>query len=214
MSTFTILIILGMFGAYLTGSISFSYLAGKLIKGMDLRKFGSGNLGASNTFRMLGRTPGLIVLFLDILKGYLAVYTVCNIAVIYGINNKEQLMLIGVLAALSAILGHIFTIYHNFKGGKGIAVSLGVFLYLTPVSIIISFGVFLGFFLPSKYISLGSIAAAVSLPLAVLFQKYVLLQHIPNVLIYFTITVSLMVIVKHRANIGRLCSGTENKFQW
>jgi glycerol-3-phosphate acyltransferase PlsY len=199
--------------AYLIGAISFSYLAGKLLKGIDLRQHGSGNLGASNVFRTLGRWPGIIVLLLDILKGYVAV----NIAYRLGggsLASDDTLALLGVLAGLAAILGHIFTLYHGFKGGKGIATSLGVFIYLAPTSITVSFGVWLIVFLSTRYISLGSIAAAIALPLCMLAQRHIFLQDIPGILLGLSTLVSVVVILKHTSNIQRLLAGKENRFEW
>ncbi len=199
--------------AYLLGSISFSYLAGKLLKGIDLRQHGSGNLGASNTFRNLGRWPGITVLLLDILKGYLAVYIAYKIGGFWGLTS-QTLAVLGVSAGLSAILGHIFTLYHGFKGGKGIAASLGVFIYLAPIPISISFGVWLIIFLVTKYISLGSIAAAIVLPLVLLIQKYILSADVSGVLVVFSLLVSVVVVIKHITNIQRLLAGGESKFNW
>ncbi len=210
-------LIVAVFGAiiiaYLLGSVSFSYLAGKLFQGIDLRRHGSGNLGASNAFRMLGRGPGFAVLLLDILKGYLAVH----IAYLIGKNfcfADQALVLLEVAAGLSAILGHIFTLYHGFKGGKGIATSLGVFIYLAPIPIGISFIVWLITFLITKYISLGSIFAAITLPLVLLIQRYILLNNIPGVLLGFSLLVSVVVVSKHTSNIQRLIAGKESKFKW
>ncbi len=199
--------------AYLLGSISFSYLAGKLTRGIDLRRHGSGNLGASNVFRILGRKLGITVLLLDVLKGYIAVY------IAYGIGRQaafgnQGLVVLGVLAGLAAILGHIFTLYHGFRGGKGIATSLGVFLYLAPIPVTISFGIWLMVFLLTRYISLGSIVAAIILPLVLLVQKFVFLQNVSGVLIGFGFITSVVVIIKHTSNIQRLIAGKEHKLEW
>lgn len=202
-----------MITAYALGSISFSYLAGKLLKGIDLRQHGSGNLGASNVFRTLGRWPGIMVLLLDILKGYLAVCIAYGVGQEASFGNRE-LAVLGVLAGLAAILGHIFTLYHDFRGGKGIATSLGVFIYLTPIPIIISFGVWLMVFLSTRYISLGSIAAAVTLPLVLLTQKYIFRQDVSGVFLVFGFFTSVVLIIKHTSNIQRLIAGKEHKFEW
>ena len=119
-----------------------------------------------------------------------------------------------ILAGLAAILGHIFTLYHGFKGGKGIATSLGVFLYLAPISVTISFGVWLMVFLPTRYISLGSIVAAIALPVILLVQKYVFSQNVPGVLLGFGLLVSVVVTIKHTSNIQRLIAGKEHKLEW
>jgi glycerol-3-phosphate acyltransferase PlsY len=199
--------------AYLLGSVSFGYLAGKLLKGIDLRHYGSGNLGASNAFRILGRWPGIAVLVLDTLKGYLAVHIAYGAGEALGIADQSLIML-GVLAGLSAILGHIFTLYHGFKGGKGIATSLGVFLHLTPIPIAFAFGVWLMVFLLTRYISLGSIVAAVTLPLVLLAQRYFFSQDVPGILVALTTVASVIVVAKHTSNIQRLLAGKEHRFEW
>jgi glycerol-3-phosphate acyltransferase PlsY len=209
-----ILIYIGaMFIAYLIGAISFSYLAGKLLKGIDLRQYGSGNLGASNVFRILGRWPGLLVLMLDILKGYVAVYVAHKLGLFLGLKSLA-LTNLGVMAGFCAILGHIFTLYHGYRGGKGIATSLGVFIYLAPTAVAASLGIWLLVFLCTRYISLGSIIAAACLPLFVFVQKHFFLRDISGILFGFSILVSIVVILKHVSNIQRLLTGKEHKFVW
>ncbi len=190
--------------AYLIGSISFGYLAGRILRGIDLREHGSRNLGATNVRRILGNGPGIAVLALDIGKGTLAV----TLAHWLGGEGLAE-----ILAGAAVISGHIFTVFHGFRGGKGIATGLGVFLYLTPIPILISFGVWLAAFLWTKYISLGSILAAAALPAAILSQKYVFHQEVSGLMIGLVFLISGLVIIKHRANIHRLIAGTEPKFQ-
>ena len=149
--------------AYLLGSIPTSFLMGKLVKGIDIRKHGSGNVGATNALRVLGTKIGVITLVIDIGKGFLAI-----IAGRMLIENATHLLLIG--CGLCAILGHIFTVFLKFKGGKGVATSAGVFIALTPLPVAIAFGVFLVTVAFSRYVSLGSILAAIAL-FCVEYQK-------------------------------------------
>jgi len=198
--------VFSLVSAYLIGSVSFSYLAGRLLRGIDLRQHGSGNLGASNTFRVLGRGPGVMVLALDTLKGYLAL----ALAGYLSFGN----LTVEVLAGLAVILGHIFTLFHGFRGGKGVATGLGVFLYLVPQGVLAALVVFLAVFLSSGYVSLGSITAALTLPLVLFIQRYIFGRSIPGLILAFATLTAFVIIFKHASNIRRLLAGTENRFLW
>jgi acyl phosphate:glycerol-3-phosphate acyltransferase len=191
--------------AYFAGSIPTSYIVGKSLHGIDLRTKGSGNLGATNAFRVLGWKSGLFVLICDILKGLLPVLVIPGIVVSvtkgdFNIHNFE--LIIG----LATILGHIFTVFMKFKGGKGVAASVGVFLALAPISSLITLIICITIILVSRYVSLGSVTGAFLLPILILIFYP---GRIP--LIIFSVLVGGIVIIKHRSNIRRLINGKENK---
>ena len=189
---------------YILGSIPTGYLLVKYLKGIDVRTVGSGNIGATNVQRVLGMKGFLWVLFLDALKGYIPVMV---ISVLFGAKYPGVVM----IAALSAVLGHTFTIFLNFKGGKGIATSLGVFLALAPVSVfsdLVVFSVLLFFF---RYISLGSIVCSVLLPVFIFIYGE---GGVYNLVLVLAAGLAAFVVYKHKANIQRLIEGTENKFEF
>ncbi len=203
---------IGIPSAYFIGSISFAYLAGKLLKGIDLREHGSGNLGSTKTIRVLGKGPGTVVQLLDILKGSGPVYLITLLGKAYGVTG-ESLVLLQILAGLTAILGHIYTLFLNFRGGKGVNTTFGVFLYLAPLQVLLAVLVFLIVFIATRYVSLGSILAAISLPLIMTVEKYGLSRSVSPTLLGFSVLTALLVIATHKSNIERLLAGTENKFE-
>ena len=190
--------------SYLLGSMPTAYLVGKAYKGIDIRKHGSGNVGASNTFRVLGRNPGIFVLVVDILKGVLALVLIGGIL---RINGALGLALLGV----AAVCGHNWTCFLNFQGGKGIATSLGVLIGLTikfPMLLPVLLMAVLSWILTlyfSRYISLSSMIAAFVLPIAMLITG----QGFEMILLGAIFCV--FVIYRHKSNIARLSNGTENK---
>lgn len=205
-------------GAYLLGSIPFGFLVAK-VKGIDIRSVGSGNIGATNAMRVLGKPAGIFVLVMDALKGYIA----CSIlpalifnslaphySGVYVFFQNEPLEFqshCAVLAGLCAVLGHNYTCWLKFKGGKGIATTGGVYLALAPWAVLIALIVFILALLLTRYVSVGSISAAVALPVAV----WIMSPH--NLLLGFVTTaLGLMAIYKHKSNIQRLLAGTENRF--
>lgn len=190
-----------VFIAYLIGSIPFGYLIVKLKEGRDVRSVGSGNIGATNVLRTAGRGSALLTLLLDAAKGYLAVWLAGWIS-----HNSPQTV---ALAAIAAVLGHLFPAFLKFKGGKGVATVLGVFLYVSPIPILIAAGSFVGVVVVFKYASLGSIVAAVVFPAAYLLLSY---PRNPSSWLFLPVLVCPgLVIVKHHENIQRLWAGTERK---
>lgn len=192
--------------SYFLGAIPSGYLIGKL-KGIDIRKQGSGNIGATNAFRILGAKAASVVLLADAFKGFLS----CLLAPIIATEwtgvpiSDDTASLLMIIAGLGAILGHSFTFWLKFKGGKGIATSAGVFLTITPLALGICLLVFSITIFLSRYVSLSSILAAICLP----FSVY-LIYH--NLLISsITVVIALLVIYRHRSNIKRLLNGTENR---
>ena len=183
--------------SFLLGSVPFGYLIGKL-KGVDVRKYGSGNIGATNVSRVLGKKYGLLVLFLDALKGAAAVL----IARAAGLPTEYQ-----VLAGISAIAGHCFSPWLGFKGGKGVATALGAFLVISPKTTLVAFLIFLAVLLTTRYVSLSSITAALSYPLLYkVFEK-------PSPFSFIVVSLgALLIVAKHHSNIRRLLKGEEKKF--
>ncbi len=203
--------------SYLVGSIPTSILITKLVKGIDIRKYGSGNAGGTNVIRVLGWKVGVLVIAIDIFKGYVAAMMVTKL--MYGqipFNNVtpfDDITVIRVIAGTSAILGHIWTAFGGFRGGKGIATAGGVLLGLATIEVLVSIGIFFIVFVLSRYVSLGSISGAIAFPLT-MFMRHNLwnvdLQGY-NTLIFFSIGISLLLLYTHRTNIQRLIAGTENR---
>jgi len=191
--------------AYLLGSIPTAVWIGKCIYGLDVREHGSKNAGATNTFRVLGKKPGIIVLLVDILKGVLAV----SIPYLFWGQewDSEQIVNFQLIAALAAVLGHVFPLFAQFNGGKGVATSLGVIIGIHPLAAGICLIIFLVVFIIFKYVSLGAILAAISFPFLLEF----VFQNEFFWLRGFSILLSAAVVITHHKNIKRLLSGTENK---
>ncbi len=201
--------------AYLFGSIPTAVWIGKAYYGLDVREHGSKNAGATNTFRVLGKKPGIIVLLIDILKGAMASslpYFALSAQITLPDNgpNAEQLIGIGnvqIVASILAVVGHVFPVFAGFRGGKGVATSLGVIIGIQPLAALICFGAFLSVFTVSKYVSLGAIISALLFPFVVHF----ILKNESLWMTLFSIVLSLLVIFAHRKNIGRLWRGEESR---
>jgi glycerol-3-phosphate acyltransferase PlsY len=190
-------------GSYLVGGIPFSYLAGVWTKGIDLRQHGSGNLGASNTFRILGGRVALLVLVCDVGKGLFPVV----LARAWDVAGHEPVHEIA--AAVGAVLGHLFSPYLRFSGGKGIATSAGAFAGLAPWAFACSLLVFGVVFAARRIVSLASLCAAVTLPVAVYAVGRIGWEPSYESVLWGSIVVMVVVIVRHRGNIRRLIAGTE-----
>lgn len=196
--------ILCFFAAYLLGSIPSAVWIGKIFYGIDVREHGSGNAGATNTLRVLGNKAGFIVLGIDALKGFAAASLVC----LMDITNEEAVLSYKIGLGICAVVGHIYPIFARFKGGKGIATLLGIVIALNWMLALICFVVFVFVVAITRYISVGSMTAAMISPLV----AYFLNQQNMNVLFYFCSIVALLVVYTHRANIKRLRQGNENRF--
>ncbi|MGD9808335.1 MAG: glycerol-3-phosphate 1-O-acyltransferase PlsY [Deferribacterales bacterium] len=181
---------------YLIGSLPTAYILVKKLKGVDIRTVGSGNVGASNASRVLGKWGFITVLLIDALKGLIPVLV---LKIMYG---ESDLVLLG---AISVVLGHTFTIFLGFKGGKGVATGLGVFIALAPISTGIAAVVFAVMIYSFRMISLSSICAAVTIAVSAWFISE--WEHLK----YFTIVIALLIIILHRSNISRILNGTERK---
>ncbi len=199
-------IALSVICSYLLGSIPFGLLAAKL-KGIDIRQHGSGNIGATNVWRVCGWRYGLPVFILDVLKGVTAVWLGRWIAVWLHGNPAWA----AIAAAMACVIGHSFPAWLGFKGGKGVATSLGVFLGLMPVPSVIALLVWIAIFKVSGYVSLASIIAALVLPAAAIAMQFT--RHAYGWPVSgFAVVAGLLVILRHRSNITRLRAGTENRF--
>lgn len=193
--------------AYLIGSVPTALIISKKFFGIDIREYGSGNMGATNTFRILGSKYGTIVMVCDILKGIAAV-ALYNFIPHY-VNNGHGLdrtnFMIGL--GLSAVLGHVYPIWANFKGGKGVATLCGMILAIQPVIAMSCIVVFLSVLYLTRFVSLSSILAAVMLPISVLWiwNEHEFLYRL------FALLVAIMVLITHQKNIGRLLRGAESR---
>lgn len=192
--------------SYLLGSFPSSVWLGKALKGVDVRDHGSGNAGATNTFRVLGWKVGLPVLLLDIAKGMFAA-RLSNVDMLadHGLGQVEMALVFG----FAAVIGHLFPVFARFNGGKGVATFFGVLIGAHPASALISLAVFLLVFLAFRFVSLASIVTALLYPVQIIiFHNYG-----GDIMIGFSILVFLVVFLTHTKNINRLLNGTENKIQ-
>lgn len=203
--------------SYLVGSIPTSIIVARKVKGIDIRQFGSGNAGGTNAIRVLGWKAGLFVILVDMAKGLLATLVIARLMQgpipFENATPFDDFTLVQIIAGCSAMLGHIWTVFAGFRGGKGFATAGGMLIGVAPVEVAVSAGVFFAVFLITHYVSAGTLSAAVSFPLTMFFRENVFLVDVPgyNTLIFFGIGISLLIIYTHRSNITRLIKGTENK---
>jgi glycerol-3-phosphate acyltransferase PlsY len=193
---------------YFLGSIPAGYLAGRMA-GIDIRNVGSGNIGATNVTRALGKCYGYPVFLVDFTKGVLAVIISILLAKNSGSNSPE---VFGIVAAIFSVLGHAFPVWLGFKGGKGVATSVGALFGLMPLAALIGLGVWALVFEVTRYVSVASITTAMVLPVAVLALTYA--KHTEGMaLFYFSLCTAGVVIFRHRSNLSRLMRGTEPRFK-
>jgi glycerol-3-phosphate acyltransferase PlsY len=196
-------------GSYLLGSIPFGYLAGK-IRGIDIRKSGSGNIGATNVVRALGKRYGYPVFVLDFLKGFGAVKISISIA-----TNARPAWgspeMFGILAAVAAVIGHSFPLWLKFRGGKGVATSAGALFGLMPLAAVIAVLIWISIFWFTRYVSLASLVTVAALPLVILIMTRLNQIH-GNALFYLSLCIAAFVIWRHRSNFSRLMRGSEPRF--
>lgn len=192
--------------AYLLGSIPTAVWVGKRFYNIDVREHGSKNAGATNTFRVLGKKPGTVVLLIDILKGVIAVSSPYFIGA-FTHENNAYLVEIQLISGITAIVGHIFPVFANFKGGKGVATSLGIVIGIHPYTALVCMALFLVVFILSAMVSLGAIIAAIAFP----FVLHFVFGNTNSYLMVFSIVLSIAVIIAHHKNIGRIIKGEENK---
>ncbi len=200
----TILLILT---AYVLGSIPNALWVGKVFKGIDVREHGSKNTGSTNAARVLGAKLGILTLVLDIVKGSIPVILalIMRADLIGNVANISNID--AILIGVSAIIGHSFSIFMKFKGGKAVATTVGVFIVLVPKALLLAAVVFFAVFLLTRYVSLSSMIGAVSLPIFI----YLLYGNIPYII--FGGIIAILIIIRHKSNIERLINGTETKFE-
>ena len=209
-STFELILLLS--ASYVTGSIPTSIIVGKIFKGIDIRKHGSGNAGATNVFRVLGWKQALIVVVVDIFKGWLpaAVYATS----LFQGQPIEETGVLQILCGFAAVLGHTYTIFAEFKGGKGVGTLGGMLLALFPVSVPLCLIVFAVVLILTGYVSVGSILASAALPIFLfILPPLGFADTAPLSLLIFSLLVPWFIIFTHRSNISRLRSGAENRFE-
>ncbi|MBC9932438.1 glycerol-3-phosphate 1-O-acyltransferase PlsY [Chitinophaga qingshengii] len=199
--------ILLLFCAYLIGSVPTAVWVSKGVFGMDIREYGSGNAGATNTFRVLGPKAGTFVMVVDMLKGVLAVRLAYLASYYQDPEHLTQLVNLQIGLGLAAVVGHIFPIWASFRGGKGIATLFGLVLAIQPVVALCCVGVFLMILFLTRYVSLSSIIASIAFPVLILY-----IFNEPEIYYrIFAIAVALMVVLTHQKNITRLLKGNESK---
>ncbi|MBL6667670.1 MAG: glycerol-3-phosphate 1-O-acyltransferase PlsY [Crocinitomicaceae bacterium] len=201
--------IIVIFIGYMLGSIPSAVWVGKFFHGIDIREHGSKNAGATNTFRVFGNKSGTIVLAMDILKGYAAASIPLLLSHMY-IGFKDEVLILQLTASFCAIMGHVFPVLAKFKGGKGVASTLGIIIAINPETAFICLGCFIVVFIVWKYVSLGAIVASVLFP----FVSYFFMLEDARIMIIFSIMISLIVLFSHRKNMQRLLRGEENKMNF
>jgi glycerol-3-phosphate acyltransferase PlsY len=202
-----LLIIAGFVMAYLLGSLPTSVWLGQAYFGIDVRDFGSGNAGATNTFRVLGRKAGTIVMLVDILKGW----TATSLALLLYLMNVipfDDLLMYKLLFGILSVIGHIFPVYVGFKGGKGVATLLGMVLAIHTEAALLCIVIFFVVLLTSKYVSLGSMIAALAFPILLLLPRF---SPDDPMMIVFGFVMFAIVVITHQKNIVRLLNGEESR---
>lgn len=189
--------------SYLLGAVPSSYIAGRLLRGIDLREHGSGNLGAANTFRVLGSKAAAPVLLADIGKGFLAV----RLIPLFGLEGHWFTL----AAALFVIVGHNYSVFVGFSGGKGVGTATGVFLAMSPLGVSICIGVWVVVLLVSRIVSVASMVAAALLPPALYLTGRYLDAPVHRSILYLSVAVAVLVLYRHRSNMRRLRDGTEKR---
>lgn len=206
------MILSGIIVSYLLGSIPTAYLCGRLLKGIDIRQHGSGNVGATNVMRVLGKGPGIAVLLLDALKGFLAVAVIAPI-----VSSQQEVVsaeLAAVLCGVSSIAGHNWMIFLRFKGGKGMATTLGVLAGLSAsnaqvgLALIVAIAVWLGVFLMSRIVSIASMVSALAFSLCMLWFGQ------SSLLVCLSWLLCLLIILRHKSNLSRLLQGKEPRLSF
>ena len=207
-----IYLIILLFLSYVTGSIPASIIVGKVFKGIDIREHGSGNAGGTNVFRVLGWKPALIVVIFDVFKGWLptAIYAVQY----FDHTPIHDQGVVQILCGFASVLGHTYTIFAGFKGGKGVGTLGGMLIALFPIALPLCLLVFALTLILTGYVSIGSMLASASLPVFLLLLPVVSPLSPPTLsLLVFSLLVPWFIVFTHRSNIGRLRNGTENRFE-
>ena len=195
--------------SYLIGSFPTSIIVSKYLKGIDIRDFGSGNPGGTNVWRTLGWKAGISVMLLDVAKGWVAAYYIAQFGYENGLISH---LIVQILAGISSILGHVYPIFSKFKGGKGVGTAAGMLIAIYPLALLFCFSVFLLVAFSTKYVSLASMLAAITLPISLYLIEIYTEQPTSPIQFYFAVLVALFIVFTHRSNIGRLLKGEENRF--
>lgn len=196
--------------SYLTGSIPTSIIVSKLFFGFDIREKGSGNAGGTNAFRIMGWKIGLLVMLIDLGKGVLATYLISQIH-IDGLD--WPVVIIRIIAGISAVAGHIWTVFAGFKGGKGVGTAAGMLLVLYPISFLICLSIFFIVLLTTRYVSVSSMTATVSLPVVLLVLHLFFKRPFSTPLFILALVMAVLIVFTHRSNIQRLLNGSENRIK-
>jgi acyl phosphate:glycerol-3-phosphate acyltransferase len=189
---------LAVLAAYLVGAVPVGFLVARAVGGGDIRRHGSGNIGATNVLRTVGRGPAALTLIADVAKGYAAVA--------FGQHLSGNAVDIGAVCALAVIVGNCWSVFLGFRGGKGVATGLGGLLRLVPLAIVPALAVFLALTLTFRFVSLGSIVAAATMPLSALLFGY------PRPAVLACLAIAALIIARHHQNITRLVAGSEHRF--
>ena len=197
--------------SYITGSFPTSIVMGKIVKGIDIREHGSGNAGGTNVFRVLGWKPALVVVIIDIFKGWLP--TAIYATMLFQNQPINDVGVIQILCGFAAVLGHTYTIFAGFRGGKGIGTLAGMLIALFPIAFPLCLLAFIITLILTGYVSLSSILATVALPIILLILPILGIQQDQLSLLIFALLVPFFTVFTHRSNIVRLREGTENRFE-
>lgn len=197
--------------SYLAGSIPTAILTGRILKGIDIRNYGSGNAGATNVFRVLGWKAGLFVLLFDMAKGLAATVLIYKIA---SGSVVPDVVLLQIMAGLGAVFGHIWPVWTGFRGGKGVGTGAGMIIGLVPWAVLVGLAVFVATVALSRYVSLGSILASATIPIYLFAKQLIWTRAVSVYLLIIAVFIPLLIIFTHRSNIQRLVNGTENKIQF
>ena len=203
----------GLFISYLVGSFPTSIIVSHFLRKIDIRKHGSHNAGATNVFRVLGWKPGVFVIIFDVFKGWLPTYLIADYFFTFYFDNFLELGVIKILYGFASVLGHSYTIFANFKGGKGVGTLLGMLIALFPIAIPFCMLIFICSFVFTGYVSVGSILASIFLPISLITLPLIGVTPPSLSLIIFSLLIPFFVIFTHRSNIYRLRTGNENKFE-
>ncbi|WP_244884373.1 glycerol-3-phosphate 1-O-acyltransferase PlsY [Candidatus Kryptonium thompsonii] len=203
-----------LFLSYLVGSIPTSIIVGKLVKGIDIRNYGSGNPGGTNVIRVVGLGWGIFVILFDAFKGFFATAFIARW--FYSDALILNLTTLQIIAGCFAVIGHIWTIFAGFRGGKGVSTSAGMLLGIAPFDLLISFVIFVIIVAITRYVSLGSIISAISFPFVILFTEKILKfkHHDFFTILIFGSIIAVIIVLRHRSNIERLLAGNENKLSF
>ncbi|HDR05482.1 MAG TPA: glycerol-3-phosphate 1-O-acyltransferase, partial [Candidatus Marinimicrobia bacterium] len=181
-------------------------IMGKLLKGIDIREHGSKNAGGTNALRILGVKAGITTMLIDIFKGFAATFWISKLG-----GGEASLMML--ISGIAAILGHTYTIFAGFKGGKGVGTAAGMLIAMFPLAVPICLLVFFLALIFTGYVSLGSMLAAITLPVVLSLFKFFCTIEVANALYYFSLVIPIFIIYTHRSNVQRLIKGTENRFE-